>query len=444
MSQFSKDELSFVEELPEHVDIECPVCLNILSEPHQVTCCGHNFCKSCIERVKASNGACPMCKERRYQSFIDKKCLRIINGLQVYCTNKEKGCQWKGELKNLPTHLNKGKREGECQYQQGIECRYCRGIGQRRHLKPHEDNECLQRPVKCQYCYTKGTYHSITEEHYKKCSKYPVPCPNQCTLTRMPRGSVTGHVNNECPLQPVDCVFSWAGCKERPLRKDIELHTTDTKHMMILAVACGELKKENEKVKQEMATVRGELKKENEKVKQEMVSALKKENEKAKQEMASVHGELKKEIKELKDENKKLKQELRATSHHLLPIEIELITSSLESEVIYFKTSQQGYHMSAKLLCSGCLFVNTYTLLLAFHEGIFDKCKPSKLPKIFAKYEDEVIPLIEDTEAAYEFVHSDTLNEVTSTDAVPSGVLKKELGTVYFEVITIVNVRIYT
>ena len=60
----------------------------------------------------------------------------------------------------------------------------------------------------------------------------------------MPRGSVTDHVDNECPLQPVDCVFSWAGCKERPLRKDIELHTTDTKHMMILAVACGELKKE--------------------------------------------------------------------------------------------------------------------------------------------------------------------------------------------------------
>ena len=415
MSQFSKDELSFVEELPEHIDIECPVCLNILSEPHQVTCCGHNFCKSCIERVKASNGACPMCKERRYQSFIDKKCLRIINGLQVYCTNKDKGCQWKGELKNLSTHLNKGKREGECQYQQGIECRYCRGIGQRRHLKPHEDNECLQRPVKCQYCYTKGTYHSITEEHYKKCSKYPVLCPNKCTSTQMPRGSVTDHVNNECPLQPVDCVFSWAGCKERPLRKDIELHTTDTKHMMILAVACGELKKENEKVKQEMATVRGELKEE---------------------------------IKELKDENKILKQELfRASSHHLLPIEIKLKHPSRESEVIHFYTSQEGYHMSAKLLHIHTfdhfvwLHRNTYTLLLAIHEGMFDKCKQPKLPKIFAQHEDDVTLLIEDTEATtYKLVHSDTLNEVTSTDAVPSGVLKKELKTKY----SLGTVHIYT
>ena len=391
MSQFSKDELSFVNKLPEHVEIECPVCLNILVNPHLVSCCGHNFCEDCIERVKASNGACPMCKERRYQSFIDKKCLRIINGLQVYCTNKDKGCQWKGELKNLSTHLNKGKREGECQYQQGIECRYCRGIGQRRHLKPHEDNECLQRPFQCQYCYTKGTYHSITEEHYKKCSKYPVLCPNQCTLTQMLQGSVTDHVDSECPLQPVDCVFSWAGCKERPLRKDIELHTTDTKHMMILAVACGEQKKE---------------------------------------------------IKELKDENKKLKQELIwATSHHLLPIEIKLTIPSRKSEVIHFYTSQQGYHMSAKLLYRfNARETHVYTLLLALHKGMFDRCKPSKLPKIFAKYKDKVIPLIEDIETAYEFIHSDTLNEVTSTDAIPSGVLRKELEIAY--IFATVNIRI--
>ena len=390
MTQFSKDELFFVEEIPKQIEIECPICLSILTDPHMVSCCGHNFCESCIERVKASNGACPMCKERDFQAMVNKGHLRIINGLQVYCTKKEKGCKWKGELKNLSTHLNKGKREGECQYEQG-ECRYCRGIGQRRHLKRHEDNDCLQRPLTCQYCYTRGTYYSITKEHYKNCLQYPVPCPNQCRLTQMPRGSITDHMNNECPLQPVDCVFSWAGCKERPLRKDIELHTIDTKHMMILAVACGELKKE---------------------------------------------------IKEVKDENKKLKQELIYNwSHHLLPIEIGLTISSSKSEVIHFYTSQQGYHMSAKLLRCMLHFDPKYTLLLAFHEGMFDKCE-SKLQKIFAKYKDKVTLLIGDTEATtYKLVHSDTLNGVTSTDAVPSGVLKKELKIEHYGS---VNVRIYT
>ena len=65
MSHFSKEELSFANELPEHVEIECPVCLDILTDPHLVSCCGHNFCGSCIERVKASNGSCPMCNLKR-------------------------------------------------------------------------------------------------------------------------------------------------------------------------------------------------------------------------------------------------------------------------------------------------------------------------------------------------------------------------------------------
>ena len=45
----------------------------------------------------------------------NKDRLCFINGLKVNCTNK--GCEWKGELKDLSVHLNKGKREGQCQYE---------------------------------------------------------------------------------------------------------------------------------------------------------------------------------------------------------------------------------------------------------------------------------------------------------------------------------------
>ena len=364
MSQFSKEELYFVNKLPEQVEIECPVCLNILANPHLVNCCGHNFCESCIERVKASNGDCPMCKERSFQAMVNKGHLRIINGLQVYCTNRRRDCQWKGELKNLSTHLNKGEREGECQYEE-VKCRYkCREIAQRQQLKHHEDKECLQRPFECQYCKLKGTYHSITEEHYKNCSKYPVLCPNKCTSTQMPQGSVTDHVIKECPLQPMDCVFSWAGCKERPLRKDIEMHTTDTKHMMLLAVACGELKKE---------------------------------------------------IKEVKGENEKLKVELGEKDAHIhslhsatklelqtLPITISLsifesFLFSSASSVIHFYTSKYGHHFSARLF----KISSKRYLALAFHPGIFDRMtKRLEVLQIFAKrpnYDgDQGKPLIKD------------------------------------------------
>ena len=319
MAQFSKDELSFAEEVPKHVEIECPVCLNILTDPHQVTCCGNNFCKSCIERVKAGDGACPMCKEKNYQSFADKKCLRIINGLQVHCLNQKEGCQWKGQLKHLSTHTNQGKREGECLYEEA-KCRYeeCGSKGQRHHLNFHEENSCPQRPFKCEHCNTEGTHCFITEEHVKNCFKVPTACPNKCTDAFMPKDSVPVHLT-ECPLQPVDCVFSWAGCKERPLRRDTELHTTDTKHMMLLAVACGELKKTCD-----------QLESENETLKKENAYTL------------------------------DLLRVVAIDTHPILPI-----TVTREREVVHLYTEVGGYHMSAGFM--------SRTIYLAFHEGKFDK-----------------------------------------------------------------------
>ncbi|XP_019855049.1 PREDICTED: TNF receptor-associated factor 5-like, partial [Amphimedon queenslandica] len=225
MERYSKDELSFVKEVPDQIEIECPVCLHIFTDPHQVSCCGRNFCQSCIERIKASNGSCPMCKEERYQFFEDKNISRIINGLQVYCTNKAKGCQWKGDLKYLPTHLSKEMREGDCQFEK-VKCRYdkCRIRNQRQHLNIHEKAVCDQRPYSCEHCYAEGTYLSITFLHIKVCSKYPTKCPNSCASSVMPRDSVPDHLT-QCPLEPVDCVFSWAGCNDKPLRKDVQVHT---------------------------------------------------------------------------------------------------------------------------------------------------------------------------------------------------------------------------
>ena len=75
-------------------------------------------------------------------------------------------------------------------------------------------------------------------------------------------------------MQPVDCVFSWAGCNDKPLRKDVHVHTADTKHMTLLAIACGQLKKENEQLKEEVRENNDKMKKEI----REKVEKLRKEN----------------------------------------------------------------------------------------------------------------------------------------------------------------------
>ncbi|XP_019853230.1 PREDICTED: TNF receptor-associated factor 5-like [Amphimedon queenslandica] len=361
MAQLSKKELFLVKELPEHLDIECPVCLNILTDPHLVSCCGNHFCGPCIERVRASNRSCPMCKEKEYQAMADKKCSRIINGLEVYCSNKEKGCQWKGELKNMSTHLNKEMREGECQYE-GVKCRYekCQESKQRRYLKYHEDEECLQCPFQCQYCSSKGTFLSITKDHYEEYRQYPVTCLNKCDV---PQASPTAHV------EPVDCVFSEAGCNDNPSCKSVHVHTADTKHRTLLAGACGQSNKENEKIKEE-------LKENSDKIK-----------------------EMKKDIEPLKEEDAHFNNDcVRSTSaddsYLLLPVVL-----TLRSGTVHFYTSACGQHMSARVM-EGCFLVlselgsvTEYLLLLAFHKGNFDELKP-KLPTIFAAFRDKDTPLI--------------------------------------------------
>ncbi|XP_019855043.1 PREDICTED: TNF receptor-associated factor 4-like [Amphimedon queenslandica] len=303
----SKDELSFVEEVPKQIEIECPVCLNILTNPHQVSCCGKNFCGSCIERVKDNNGSCPMCNHSKYQSFPDKNVSRIVNGLRVYCTNKKKGCQWKGDLKDLLIHLKKGKREGECQFEE-VKCQYdkCQTKDQRQNLLIHEKDDCNERPYKCEHCAITHSYTFIIGEHLKTCRKYPTKCPNDCSKV-IPKESVPDHLT-QCPLQPVDCEFSWAGCNDKPLRKDVDEHTNDTKHMTLLAVACGQLKKENARMFAFLGVINND-------------------------------------------------------TYPILPV-----TVSRRDDVVHFYTELGGHHMSAVLTRS----YEGMSLLLAFHEGKFD------------------------------------------------------------------------
>ena len=99
-------ETEFVEKPPKAVQCECPICLLVLREPYQATCCGKSFCKECIDRVQAKSKTCPTCKERNSQVFRDKRLQQSLYDFEVYCSLKSKGCEWRGELRELDKHLN--------------------------------------------------------------------------------------------------------------------------------------------------------------------------------------------------------------------------------------------------------------------------------------------------------------------------------------------------
>ena len=85
---------------------ECSICLLVLREPYQATCCGKSFCKGCIERIKARTHVCPTCKAENFFSYPNKGLQQSLYDFQVYCSHRSKGCEWTGELRELDNHLN--------------------------------------------------------------------------------------------------------------------------------------------------------------------------------------------------------------------------------------------------------------------------------------------------------------------------------------------------
>ena len=246
-----KDDLKFVKEPPQEIKIECPICLHVMEEPNLTSCCGLHFCGACIKKVLSEGGSCPSCKSDTCHTFLNKDRQRIIQGLNVYCTNTD--CNWSGDLNNLLQHLNRGSREGECEYEI-VKCRSdgCTYEARRIDLESHERDECLERTYTCEYCNKySNTFNDVTTSHYNYCEMYPIICPNGCTIQRqLTRGTIQGHVR-VCPLEIVACEFEWTGCEERFPRKEAKEHCRDmlVEHMSLLAVACSKLKDENEKLK---------------------------------------------------------------------------------------------------------------------------------------------------------------------------------------------------
>ena len=100
-------ECDFVDKPPKAVQFECPICLLVLREPYQATCCGKSFCKECIEPLKANSQPCPTCSgTERFALFHNLGLQQSLYDFHVSCTHKSQGCEWTGELRELDNHLN--------------------------------------------------------------------------------------------------------------------------------------------------------------------------------------------------------------------------------------------------------------------------------------------------------------------------------------------------
>ena len=329
----------FVEPPPSVLQIGCPVCLLVLKEPCLISCCGHKFCRECIERIEKDKKPCPLCNEPDFTFLRERGLERALKDLEVWCSYRKEGCEWKGKLGKLEEHLNQDPSSENqlngCQFV-AVECtQKCGEWFQRRHITTHETQQCKKRPYSCDYCRDyHSTFEDVTEVHYPQCGKYPVACPNDCDKYKFERQKLESHLKEQCPLSLVDCPFHFAGCETELPRKDIPDHTKgNVIHLMLLATATQKVVKENQELRHKLKITENEL------------------------------GALKLEVQQL-------------VSQSGFPIDYHVKQTDEEVYLPAFYTHPHGYRMCIRVLSNGNrsgegTHVSIYTCMM---QGPFDDC----------------------------------------------------------------------
>ena len=203
-------------------DQKCPICHLVVRDAHQVTCCGKLLCKCCLMKNQRRSNNCPMCRQitgNRY--FEDIKSDREIKSLRVYCSYKDAGCKWIGELRGVEEHMK------DCNYKI-VECPDCKDTMLNLILDKHRSDECRMREYKCPLCKKEGTYQLITTAGHKNtCPEVILECQNAGCNELVKRCKLSSHTE-VCSKQVINCPFHHMGCKFKSERENLMAHIEKT------------------------------------------------------------------------------------------------------------------------------------------------------------------------------------------------------------------------
>ena len=253
-------------------DLYCKKCTLVARRLTITNCCGESFCHTCIADNQEPGNPCPACGEKNFTTLEHKKNQKRINCLRVYCSMKERGCDWSGTLEQLDTHLDPD--QDTCQYVDTKCPLNCQQSIPRNKVEQHVAQHCAKRPYVCQHCNFKATYEEVVDAHLPECKYVPLQCPNRCGVT-FERDFMEDHMKT-CRLEEVGCEFSGVGCDDRFIREDQEEHTRQNsqKHLTLTASLAVETKEQfqqklleqDKKHKEEEEKLKQKVEKENAKV----------------------------------------------------------------------------------------------------------------------------------------------------------------------------------
>ena len=204
---------------PKGLEIDCSICFGSLYvDPYQNIVCGHHFCGSCAYKLREEGQPCPVCRQP-LNIIQDLGLQRILRSLQVYCNNKDKGCQWEGELGGLQDHCT--DEHNGCLYSEVHCTNNCGYRGLRHTIRDHMESDCPYRPMRCEYCEYQSTWEEVTGVHVDMCQLYPVTCVCGIVMTRTDLGN---HKGINCPNDNIECEFADYKCEWQGERQQLHDH----------------------------------------------------------------------------------------------------------------------------------------------------------------------------------------------------------------------------
>ena len=256
-------------------DLYCKKCTLVARRLTITNCCGESFCHTCIADKQEQGNPCPACGEKNFATFEQVKNRKRIDSLRVYCSMKERGCDWSGTLDQLDTHLDPD--QDNCQYVDTKCLLNCQQSIPKNKVEQHVAQHCAKRPYVCQHCNFKATYEEVVDTHLPECKYVPLQCPNRCGVT-FERDFMEDHMKM-CRLEEVWCEFSGVGCDGRFRQEDQEEHTRQNsqKHLTLTASLAVETKEQlhqklleqDEKHKEEREKLKRKVEEQDKKIEEE-------------------------------------------------------------------------------------------------------------------------------------------------------------------------------
>ena len=183
----------------------------------QITLCCESVLCEIHTKTTPVYSECPLCHTGNFKTTSDPEADKKIQGLLIYCPNKNTGCRWVGKLNQLTLHCNSD--DAGCPFHK-VKCpSNCGRLLQRQNVSEHLATEC---PCYCQHCKITANEMVIASQHKENCTKYTQQCPNKCGM-KINHGNIHEHCK-VCPLEEIQCEYYSLGCRDTMLRQDKEEH----------------------------------------------------------------------------------------------------------------------------------------------------------------------------------------------------------------------------